>query len=75
MGLNIDVKLIQDNLVELLTNTINVSSLFAKIFYDPVPEEVDLTQWVYNESSDKITTKVTKVPNVAFIKDELASRV
>ena len=75
MGLSIDVKLIQDNLVELLTNTINVSSLLAKIFYDTEPEEVDLTQWVYNESSEKIIPKVTKVPNMAFIKDELASHV
>lgn len=74
--MKIDLKLITDNLVELLTNTINVSSLFKKIFYDPTPEtQIPLTQWVYDEVQDKMIPQVTYVSNVAAIKEELENHV
>ena len=72
----IDVKLITENLVELLTNTLNISSLFEKVFYDPNPDgNITLEQYVYKPEIDKILPEVTYIPNVAYIKDELASHV
>ena len=77
MSLNIDVKLITDNLVELLTNTINISSLFEKIFYSKEPDyNVPLEQWVYEDDHDpKMYPKTTYVKNLAAIEEELAGTV
>lgn len=73
--LKIDAKLLEDNLVELLTNTINVSSLMERIFYSEIPDKVSLDQWVYNSSSQKLELITTEVPNLAYIKQDLESNV
>lgn len=74
--MNIDVKLITDNLVELLTNTINVSSLFEKVFYSKEPDRnIELVQYVYKEDTQKIEPELTKIKNVAAIEEELRNSI
>lgn len=76
MSLNIDVKLITDNLVELLTNTINISSLFEKIFdSEAAPTTLETYQYVYNDESQKIEPHTVLVENMSKIKQDLASSV
>lgn len=67
----IDVKLITDNLVELLTNTINISSLFSKIFNTlEAAETIETEQYVYDGSAIVATT--VYVDNMTKIKQEVA---
>ena len=74
--MNIDVKLITDNLVELLTNTINISSLFEQIFdSEAAPATIATTQYVYDEEEEKIKPETVLVENMSKIKQDLANTV
>lgn len=74
--MNIDVKLITDNLVELLTNTINISSLFEQIFDSgAAPATIETTQYVYNDEEEKIKPETVLVENMSKIKQDLANTV
>lgn len=70
-----DVNLIQDNLVELLTNTINISSLFYQVFIDPTPHsDITLDQWVYKDGTMVMET-TTGIKNLAAIESNISSQV
>lgn len=72
--MNIDVKLITDNLVELLTNTINISSLFEQIFdSEAAPATIETTQYVYDEEEEKIIPTTVYVDNMSKIKSLVGS--
>lgn len=74
--MNIDIKLITDNLVELLTNTINMSSLFEQIFNsEAAPATIDTIQYVYDDEEEKIIPTTVSVDNMSKIKQELESHV
>ena len=60
--------LILENVVELLTNTLNMTSVFYDIFLNPEPMDVTLEQ--YNNDNELV--KVT-IPNRA--KDKILSRI
>lgn len=66
----IDPQLISENLTELLTNSINISSLFEKVFYSPeVNYSIPLEQYVYKDGS--LVMEETFIKNIAAIADEL----
>lgn len=65
MAINIDV--ILENLVELLSNTLNMTSKFYDIFLNPTPMDVELEQ--YNEDNELV--KVV-IPNRA--KDRILTK-
>ena len=69
----IDVKLITDNLVELLTNSINISSLLQQMFDSETPATVELEQYTYNEESEKIVPTTVMVDNIAKMKGLMGS--
>lgn len=66
---NIDVNLITENFVEILTNTINIASLFHDMFFSETPEDVELEQYIYDGT--KLELQSTLVPNLAKMKEEL----
>lgn len=53
---NIEADIILENLVELLTNTVNMTSKFYDIFLNPTPMDVELEQ--YNDENDLITVTI-----------------
>lgn len=64
---NIDPQVILSNLVELLTNTVNMTSKFYDIFLNPTPMDVELEQ--YNDENELITVII---PNRA--KDRILTK-
>lgn len=74
--MNIDVKLITENFVEILTNTINIASLFEQIFNASAePAEIETVQYVYDEDQEAIVPKTILVDNMAKIKADLENSV
>ena len=72
--MNIDIKLITDNLVELLTNTINMSSLFKDIFDSKAdPATLKTTQYIVEDN--KVVPTTVLVDNMSKIKSDLQSGV
>ena len=65
---NIDLEVIQENLAELLTNTVNLTSVFYDIFLNPEPMDVNIqmfddnnqliTVTIPNRAKDRITPYV-----------------
>ena len=51
MSINIDVLL--ENVVELLTNTVNMTAKFYDIFLNPTPMDIELEQ--YNDQNELVT--------------------
>lgn len=71
----IDPQLLGDNLTELLTNSINVSSLFAKVFYSTEPSNtITLSQYVVKDDGS-LDIQNVKIKNVAQIQKELIDSV
>ncbi len=60
MSENIDINVVAENLVELLTNSTNLASVFYDIFLNPIPMDVTLQQ--YNDENKLI--EIT-IPNRA----------
>lgn len=74
--MNIDVKLITENFVEILTNTINMSSLFEQIFdSNAEPTTIETVQYVYDNITDEIQPKPVYVDNMSKIKADLEDAV
>ena len=72
--MNIDVRLITDNLVELLTNTINMSSLFKDIFdSEASPATLETIQYVVEDN--KVVPTTVLVDNMSKIKRDLQEDV
>ena len=71
----IDPQLLGDNLTELLTNSINVSSLFAKVFYSTEPSKtITLSQYVVKDDGS-LDIQNVQIKNVAQIQKELIDSV
>ncbi len=51
-----DIDVIAENLTELLTNTVNMTSVFYDIFLNPVPMDVTFQQ--YNDNNELITVTI-----------------
>ena len=66
LGVNTDV--ILSNLCELLTNTVNMTSVFYDVFLNPNPMDVTLEQYDDNNELIKVT-----IPNRA--KDKILSKI
>lgn len=74
--MNIDVKLITENFVEILTNTINISSLFEQIFdSNAQPATIETTQYVYDQTTDTVKPKAVYVDNMSKVKADLEDAV
>lgn len=74
--MDIDVKLITENFVEILTNTINISSLFKQIFdSEAAPDVIETTQYVYDEVQDKVVPQTVEVENISKIKADLSDTI
>lgn len=55
MGNTTDIEIISENLAELLTNTVNMASLFYDIFLDPNPKYVELKMFDDNNRLITVT--------------------
>ena len=53
---NVDVNVILENLTELLTNTVNMTSVFYDLFINPEPMDVTLTQ--FDNEGELVTISV-----------------
>lgn len=73
MSNNIDINLITENFTEILTNTINIASVFYDMFFKETPDVLNLEQYVYNGT--EIELKTVQVPNLASIKKDLEESV
>lgn len=73
MSNNIDINLITENFTEILTNTINIASVFYDMFFKETPDVLNLEQYVYNGT--EIELKTVQVPNIASIKKDLEESV
>ena len=73
MSNNIDINLITENFTEILTNTINIASVFYDMFFKETPDTLSLEQYVYNGT--EIELKTVQVPNLASIKKDLEESV
>ena len=51
-----DTDVVVENLVELLTNTVNMTSVFYDLFLNPTPMDVELEQ--YDDNNDLITVTI-----------------
>jgi hypothetical protein len=56
MAYRIDLNTIDENLAELLTNTVNMSSVFYDIFLDPNPKDVELQ--MFDDNNELITVVI-----------------
>lgn len=54
--MSIDTNVIMENLTELLTNTVNMTSVYYDIFLNPEPMDVELTQ--YDSNNELITVTI-----------------
>lgn len=71
----INPQLISENLTELLTNSINISSLFAKVFYDTIPSDsITLSQYVVKDDG-ALDIENVEIKNVAQIQQELMNAI
>lgn len=73
MSNNIDINLITENFTEILTNTINIASVFYDMFFKETPDTLSLEQYVYNGTGIELQT--VQVPNLASIKKDLEESV
>ena len=51
-----DINTVDENLVELLTNTVNMTAMFYDIFLNPEPLDIDLQ--MYNDENELITVTI-----------------